>query len=301
MNDILAWGLGIIRIVQGLGSPPVTAIMRGLTAVGTAYFYLFAVPFVYWCVDKRRGTRLGLLFFISIFANGALKRATMEPRPYTFDPSVGMATESTSSFPSFHAQASATFWGSAAPLFRRPWTYIVGLGLPLLIGLSRVYLGVHFPTDVAAGWAIGAVFVWAERLFGDAIERFLGSLREQLRLAAVAAVSLAMNAIDKSDTRVSGLFFGFGAGAVLAPRVASFSTSGSALQKALRLVVGSAGTVILYLGPKYLLASVEPSSPALVVFIRTAIVGFWVSLGAPWLFLRLALAKSSAEPAVAEV
>ncbi|HUW39734.1 MAG TPA: phosphatase PAP2 family protein [Rectinemataceae bacterium] len=299
MNDILAWGLEAIRFVQKFSNPPLTLVMRGFTALGTAYFYLLALPFVYWCVDKRRGMRLGLLFFFSVFVNGWLKHATMEPRPYTFDPSLAMAKESSYAFPSGHAQASATFWGSASPLFGAPWGTVLALGLPLLIGLSRVYLGVHFPTDVAAGWAIGAAAVFVERRFGDRLERLIGAQRDQLRLAAVAAVALAMNALDMRDTTVSGLFFGFGAGLVLARRAAPYSTAGSFGQKVLRLIVGSAGTVVLYFGPKLLTATIEPSDAALVVFVRLAIVGFWVALGAPWLFIRLALAEDESAVAAA--
>jgi hypothetical protein len=291
MNDILSWGLEAIRFVQKFSSPPLTLFMRGLSALGTAYFYLLALPFVYWCIDKRRGMRIGLLFFLSAFVNGWLKHATMEPRPYTFDVSVAKASESSFAFPSGHAQAAATFWGSAMSLFRKPWAGILAVAVPLLIGFSRVYLGVHFPTDVLGGWILGLLLVVAERRYGDRVERFFGRQRDQIRLAAVAAVALAMNALDMRNTLISGVFFGFGAGLVFAPRAACYSTKGSLAQKALRFVVGTAGTGILYLGPKILLTSIEPFSLALVSFVRYAIVGFWVSLGAPWLFIKLGLAK----------
>ena len=291
MNDILSWGLDAIRFVQRYSNPPLTLIMKGLSELGTVYFYLSALPLVYWCVDKRRGMRIGLLFLLSAFANGWIKHAIMEPRPYTFDASVARATVSSSAFPSGHAQSAATFWGSASTLFGMPWAAILAIALPLLIGFSRVYLGVHFPTDVLAGWILGLLFVVGERRYGDRLARLIGKQHDQIRLAAVAAVALAMNAFNIRDTAVSGAFFGFGAGLVFAPRVSPYSTAGSLVQKALRFVVGLAGTAILYFGLKMLLATIEPFDIALVGFVRYATLGFWVALGAPWFFIKLGLAK----------
>jgi undecaprenyl-diphosphatase len=67
------------------------------------------------------------------------------------------------SFPSGHALASATFFPVLAwTLSRRfpgyaPVLWSLGLALPLVIGLGRLYLGVHWPTDVLAGWAMGSL------------------------------------------------------------------------------------------------------------------------------------------------
>jgi undecaprenyl-diphosphatase len=67
------------------------------------------------------------------------------------------------SFPSGHALASATFFPLLAwTLSRRsptlaPAFWAFGLSLPLFVGLGRLYLGVHWPTDVLAGWAIGSL------------------------------------------------------------------------------------------------------------------------------------------------
>jgi len=292
MNDILGWGLDAIRLVQRASSPTLTAVLKGLSALGTEYFFLLALPLVYWCIDRRRGIRMGLLFFLSAFVNAWLKHLTMEPRPYELDASVGKAREATSAFPSFHAQSSAVFWGSAMPLFRPPWALLLALAVPLIVGFTRVYLGVHYPTDILAGWLLGLLFVAGERGFGDKLERLMGRQREQIRFAVVAALALAMNALDLRDTTVSGAFFGFGVGIVYARRVAPFTVDGALGQRILRFIVGSAGTVILFLGPKVLLASVEPSNPPLVHFVRYALVGFWAALGAPWLFLKLGLSAA---------
>jgi membrane-associated phospholipid phosphatase len=297
MNDILAWGLDVVRVAQRASSPALTAAMKAITLLGTEWFFLAAIPAVYWCVDKRRGARLGLLVFVSAFCNAWLKVVFAQPRPFQLDPSVGLASETSYGLPSGHAQGTATFWGAAAPLFRRPWGLALALLLPLVVGLSRVYLGVHFPTDLFAGWALGALFVAVEAFWGDRTERFLAGLRPQLRLAAAAAVALGMNALFEADTSLSGVFFGFGAGLAYAPQAAPFSSGGALPKRAARYLFGLATVVVLYVGPKLLLGVL--GSQPLVRFLRYAVVGAWGALGAPWLFLRLGLAEREA-PAQSE-
>ena len=291
MDSLLSWGLGVVRGAQTFASPALTVIMKGLSLAGTELCYLAILPLIYWCVDKRRGLRIAILVFLSTAINLRLKLVFSQPRPYDLDPSVSMVKESTFGIPSNHAQTSAVLAGSAAPLFRPPWGLILAIALPLAVGVSRVYLGVHFPTDVAAGWAIGAAIVVLDRLFGDRIERAIAALRETLALALVAAIALGMNVITKQDTSLGGVFFGLAAAAVYARKAAPFSVSGSFLKRALRYLVGMATVGIVYALPKLLLAGIEADGPPLLRFLRYALLGAWVAAGAPWLFLKLGLAE----------
>jgi membrane-associated phospholipid phosphatase len=297
MNDILAWGLDVVRAAQRVASPALTLAMKAITVLGTEWFFLAAIPVVYWCVDKRRGLRLGLLVFLSAFFNGWLKVLFAQPRPFQLDPSVGFASESSYGLPSGHAQGTATFWGAAAPLFRKPWGLVLALGVPLLVGATRIYLGVHFPTDLFAGWALGAFFVAGDALVGDRIEGFLSRQRPRLKLAAAAAIALAMNAVFMEDTSLAGAFFGFGAGLAYAPTAAPFSVRGSAAKRALRYLFGLATIAIIYFAPKLLLGAL--GSEPLLRFLRYALLGAWGSLGAPWLFIKLGLAEREDSPAPA--
>jgi hypothetical protein len=292
MDPILSWGLGVVRGAQAFASPFLTAVMKGLSLAGSEFCYLALLPLIYWCVDKRRGLRIGILVFLSSAINLRLKLAFAQPRPYNLDPSVGMARESTFGLPSGHAQASAVFAGSAAPLFRRPWGLVFAIALPLLVGLSRIYLGVHFPTDVLAGWVIGAAIVGIDRLVGDRIDRAMSGLHETLALSLVAAVALGMNVLTMKDTSLGGVFFGFAGAAIYATKATPFSVSGSFWKRGLRYIVGMATLAIVFALPKLLLASVEAGGPPLLRFLRYALLGAWVAAGAPWLFLKLGLAEN---------
>jgi membrane-associated phospholipid phosphatase len=98
------------------------------------------------------------------FLDRALKIAVARPRPPL---NLSLVAENDWSFPSGHATKSAAVYFSLAYLFARnefgplvdTLSYALGAGLPILIGVSRVYLGVHWPSDVVAGWALGVI--WA--------------------------------------------------------------------------------------------------------------------------------------------
>jgi hypothetical protein len=295
MDAILDWGLDVVRLAQKAKSPALTAAMQGLSFLGSEWFFLAALPFVYWCVDKRRGLRLGILVFLSTFSNLALKKAFGQPRPFHLDPSVKLADETTNGLPSNHAQIAATFWGKAAPLFPRRLGAALALALPLLIGLSRIYLGVHFPTDVLAGWVLGALFVLGDSALGDRLEAAILPLRPPVKLALAAAVSLGMNALDMTDTMISGAFFGISIGLIYGPKAAPFSCSGAMRDRILRYLAGMACTLVLYFGLKLLAGGLGRGDEPLMRFARYLVLGSWVSLGAPWLFLKLGLAGREVE------
>jgi membrane-associated phospholipid phosphatase len=300
MPETYAWGLSLVKALQVHASPALTLAMNILSLSGTEYCFLVLLPLFYWCVDKRRGLRIGTLVFLSTVINLRLKLVFAQPRPYDLDASVAMAREVTFGLPSDHAQTSVVLWGSAAPLFRAPWGLVLAIALPLLVGISRVYLGVHFPTDVLAGWAIGAVILGLDRLAGDRIESFVLGLRDKMALALTAAAALAMNFVYIQDTAMSGAFFGFVGAALWERHNARFSVSGSLGKRTARLLFGLATLAIVYALPKLLLAGIEAGGPPLVHFLRYVLVGAWASAGAPWLFLKLGLASAEEDHSAGE-
>jgi membrane-associated phospholipid phosphatase len=296
MDGMLSWGLDLIRSVQQIASPVLTIVMKGITTLGTEWFYLAALPLVYWCVDRRRGIRVGVLFLFSSFLNQWFKNLFTQPRPFELDPAVGLANETSYGLPSGHAQSSVVFWGAIAPLFRKPWGLVLAIFLPLVIGFSRIYLGVHFPTDVFAGWLIGGVIVAIDAIFGDRIEAFLRKQSLRIKAFGAAAIALVMNFLDKTDTSIAGIFLGASLGFLFAEKYAAFEAKGKIGQKILRYVVGLAGAAVIYLGLKAVLPGQGSELYALCRFLRYALVGAWIGIGAPWLFLKLRLAEPCPTP-----
>ena len=159
----------VAMIRQSLGvriaHPQLTAAMIALTHSGSAYATLgFAgvVALWLWLRGARgRAYLLGLMVIGERLTMDGMKLLVGRPRP-SID-AHPVATHS-SSFPSGHATntmavfvAIALFAAPAA--YRRP-AVIAAVAMSLLVGSTRPYLGVHWPSDVIGGWALGLIAVW---------------------------------------------------------------------------------------------------------------------------------------------
>jgi undecaprenyl-diphosphatase len=143
---------------------------RDLTSLGSIIVLVMitAATSIYLFLARKYAAAWLLLaaVFGGIALNDLLKLAFARPRPDAVYQAVRVFT---SSFPSGHAELSAiTFLTIAALLAQtqRSFTiafYFIALAtfLTILIGLSRIYLGVHYPTDVLGGWCIGAAWALA--------------------------------------------------------------------------------------------------------------------------------------------
>jgi membrane-associated phospholipid phosphatase len=317
LGAVYDWGLSVIRLFQSIQNPVLTTIAKFFTMLGSPALYIALLPITLWCVDEKRGFKIGMTVFLSNGINVALKQNLRVERPFTHDPSVKMIEpEDLYSTPSGHAQNSATFWpmllgtGSGHAALR----VALMVALPLCIGLSRIYLGVHYPTDVFFGWALGAAIA-AISIFAvpriirainenrsDAITAFRQSLKtyrestgrsfRSFKLAIAALAALLLNATSDGDSSMGGLVFGFAAGYIFltdgtAPRFTA--AAGSRTKKVIRFALGLAILGGLYFGLKIVLSTEGSQWYALCRFLRYGIVGFWASWGAPKLFMKLKL------------
>jgi membrane-associated phospholipid phosphatase len=292
MEAIHAWGLELIRQAQSVRSPALDLAFRGITFLGNEEFFLLLFPFLYWCIDSRLGFRLGVLFFVSGYLNFALKSLLAQPRPFELVPGINLVQETGYGLPSGHAQSAVLLWGLLTHAGRKRWLWAPASALMLLIGFSRVYLGVHFPTDVLAGWLIGAVLLGAAVLLPHLTAGARIRLPRWVWLAAMsllAAVSLLALA-TKDTVSVIAAFWGFVAGYALLSRSPAADASGSILQRLLRLPAGLVVLLGLYLGLKALFPAEGQPLYLVFRFLRYALIGFWAGYGAPWLFRLLGLA-----------
>jgi membrane-associated phospholipid phosphatase len=326
LYDIYWWGIGLIKGIQTLESPALTAAMQALTALGTELFYIPVILFIFWCVDEKQGLRLTVLILLSTWINVFFKGLLKQPRPYNLDPQVMRAFEPSYGIPSGHTQQSLVFWGAsirraltqAGGEKRRPGprililTFLAGFFI-IAIPFTRLYLGVHFPTDILAGWVLGAVILAASFVFGERIASLLAAGGTRSQLIAAAAIALLMNA-SGADRSLGGMFLGFCGGYSLMRKRFPFSARGPVRGRepgvfilAVRYALGLAGAAAIYLGLRRILPGESSflaelpfwgaASPyyELGRFLRYGALGLWASAGAPWLFRRLGLSGPAQE------
>lgn len=302
-------------------------VMAAISWLGTAYFYLFVFTVVYWCIDIAVGLRMGLILMFSESVNGILKVFFHSPRPYWVDPRVkAYAAESTFGLPSGHSQNAVSIYGVIAASLRRKWVWIAALGFILLIGISRLYLGVHFLRDVLGGWMVGFLLLYLFRMLEAPVSSCFKKQILWLRLAAALLFSLMMIAggmlarvsaagwvlpqswseaalqafpyhpIDpfafENVVTVAGTWFGMVAGlAFVVDGSGAHDPTGPLLDRILRFLVGMVGLLMIYLG----LGNLFPQGQDLLAyglrFMRYTLVGLWAVWLAPLLFLKLRLAR----------
>lgn len=325
MEPLHLWGLEVIGFFQQLQSPPLTFVMQLVSFLSDPVFYFVVVLLLYWCFDSHAGFRLGVAIVFSGALNTAIKESLRVPRPFVRDPSVFMIEESGFSTPSGHSQGSATFYPLFAHLMlgsrhcrkclhgkkgcggRKIPLCVVGklvvaVVLPLLIGLSRIYLGVHYPSDVLLGLTLGFLTSIAFILFWHPLAELVGSWRPSLQLLAAAVLVVVLNHFSRGHIELGGVLLGFLVGRIFWSRRGSYwSTQGTLVQRLLRLPLGAVVVAVVFYVTEWLAALLievatgfSMNLASLLEFARFGIAGFLVVYLCPVVFVRLGLAMAEA-------
>ena len=326
MQSILDFGVRLVVGMQGLGAWP-TQPMRFFSLLGTEDFFVVALPILYWCVDSMLGLRVAVILLIGTNINAAFKLALHGPRPYWYSPQVRtLATESSFGVPSSHAQNAATIWGLLAATLRKWWGWLAAVLLIFLIGLSRLYLGVHFPQDVLLGWLIGGLFLWLAQRCWDPIFAWTRKLHASQQVLAAFLASLliflmpaipflwlkvtnwqppqdwgmfATQALTLSDVAtMAGFFFGMLVGVVWMAAQGGFEVKGLWWKLVLRYLLGIAVVLFIRSGLKLIFPSGENALAYFFGYLRYMVIGFWVTGGAPWTFIRVKLTEKLHTPII---
>ena len=294
MENVLDWGVEVVLWLQQL-SPALDLPFKSLTSLGNLEFFLIFMPLIYWCVDRRTGARLLVLFLISAYVNAIAKVIAGQPRPFQYDTRVKALVPATGGgLPSGHTQSAVVVWGYLASQFRRRWLLIMAGFLMIAIPLSRLYLGVHFPTDLLDGYILGAMLLVFYLRFAIHVEAWLVQRGVVWQIAAAVLLPIVLILLNPKDSHYAlaagGVLLGFGLGVILERRWIRFCAAGSFLKKFLRYIAGLLVLFGCWMGLRSGFAGLEPAWVFRVV--RYALVGLWAGLGAPWMFVRLKLAET---------
>ena len=292
MQNILSFGLDIIRAIQQIHGPHMDAFFRTITSLGGGEIYILLLPVFFWCVDTGLGAHTGFVFLISSYFASGVKDLFQQPRPFQIDPSVKLVNATSYGLPSFHALEATVMWGMFALWLKKPWFWVLAVAMMLLIGFSRIYLGVHFPTDVLAGYAIGGAFLWVYATGGHTFEYWLKALpfRWQVGLSVAVPLVLAISHPTDYVILIMSALSGFCLGLSLLNRYLRFSAEGPVWQRIVRFIVGDIAILLLYVAPRLVgfISTGVLHSP--LRYLHYGAIGIWITFGGPWLFLRLGLA-----------
>ena len=248
--------------------------MRFVSLLGDDIFYVVLFPTIFWFWKRSKAVRLTVLLCTSIYINFVLKEAFQLPRPEN----VGFIEADGFSFPSGHAQHAVVLWGYLAWTVRKHFAFASFTSF--FIGLSRLYLGVHWPGDVVGGWVIGATLLVLFILLSGKIDRSRYSLSAPPVAGILLVVTLWLGLFSSVTYSgiVMGALLGLIAGATAANYVNIPSFSRSTIAGAMVVTIGAAGLYGIYCVVSFLRDGGEGA-----LFTVLAVIGFWISLGAPWL------------------
>lgn len=269
----------VIHALQSLASPWLDRLMLVVTQLGSQQAYIVLLLVAYIGVDARAGRKLAVLFLAGFYLNEQLKALFHTPRPFEIEPGVArsqaaVATAKGSGFPSGHAQSSTTFWGLAALYGKRAWLTGLAVMLVVLVSLSRLYLGVHLPVDVAGGILLGLAIVSA------------GSALDRLRLAparstvVVLGLGLPLAVHLLLPTPDSGVLMGALAAFLVGPELVRHATDGPWPGRLGLVAIGIVLVFAVQAGSGVVMPDAFRHAP-LTAFVRYLLVGLTGTVAVP--------------------
>ena len=164
----------VLYFFEKLRMPVLNEFMLGVTYFGDEIAFLVAALILFWCVDKHRGYYVLAVGFFGTLANQFLKITCRVPRPWVRDPEftiLEQAREAATgySFPSGHSQSGVGTFGAIASTAKNKAVKWACVAVMVLVPISRMYIGVHYPSDVlvASGMALALIAAMRPLVYKD--------------------------------------------------------------------------------------------------------------------------------------
>lgn len=260
--------LEILRHIQSIANPFFDFIFQLITICGEQVVLISIISIIYWTLDKKFGEYIAYAVLTSVLLNNTIKDIFKMKRPIG-EEGIRTLREQTAtgySFPSGHTQSASSFYGAMAIYLKKKPMYIITTVMIILIGFSRLYLGVHYPKDVIVGAILGVSTSYVcYKLYNKFENKML--LYLITFIIFVPALAFAQSA---DFIKGLGTYFGFLVGMYVEKRYVKFSIEGRNIDKIIRVIIGVISLLLLQLGLK----SILPSE-SIFLFIRYSLISFF--------------------------
>lgn len=278
----------IMLFFLNIANPILDFLANIASAVGEQTFVIAVILYIFYNYDKKKGFGLFTSVLFAVLGMGILKALVRAPRPFQVLESIDgkrLETATGYSFPSGHTTTGAAFYTALALTFKKRPVSILCAVMMALVGLSRLYLGVHWPIDVFAGLLLGVVISFTvsrylNALYDDKNKRirlslWIGSL--SFVAGAITAILLNTGTIDEVAFTDLMKVFALGGGGYLGfaleNKKVNFTVEEKRSKQIVRYVIGLVG-ILLFMGAKVI---IPESLYAVGSFVRYTLVGLWAT------------------------
>lgn len=244
--------------------------------LGEEMICIAVMGFVYWGLDKKRGERIGAAIMLTNVSIGLLKNIFSRVRPWAASGSIELLRDVDGfSFPSGHSANCTALYPTTAYEFReRKWLRWVAVFVPLLCGISRCYVGAHWPTDVIVGLTTGLlIFLLVEAVLRSGFNKYIF----YFILIVVSSVGL-LYCTTNDYFNSYGMLIGFVFGLLFEQRFTRFENTGNLWLALLRTVMGGALYFVLSSLIKLLIGNLFPAGSMGYLLMRSVRYGLVVFL-----------------------
>lgn len=279
--------LEILKYIQSFSNPILDSFFEIVTMLGEDLFFIFVIAIFYWCFNKNIGYKLAFVYLTSGAINTMIKEIVKLERPIGYEgiKSSRLHTAGGYSFPSGHTQKSTSLFTTLMIECEKKWFYFTGVLGMLLVGLSRMYLGVHWPIDVIGGLVIGIlctifvikIFEWSKDK-GD--PRLLGLLVIPMIICLLFFYTAVCY---KNVGALTALWFGY----IIEDKYINYVTKARWWKQILKLVIGYLGLILI----KEYFMNLLPLN-IYSDFFRYALMGLWITVISPLIFRALSIEEA---------
>ncbi len=245
--------LEILRSIQSIANPFLDILFQLITMCGEQIVLISIIAVIYWALDKKFGEYIAYSVLTSVLLNNTIKDIFKMKRPIG-EKGIRTLREQTAtgySFPSGHTQNASSFYGAMAIYLKKRVMHIIATIMIILVGFSRLYLGVHYPKDVIVGGILGV-------LTSLICYKLYNKFENKMLLYVITFVIFipALTFAHSADfIKGMGTYLGFIIGIYIEKKYVNFSVEGSTGNKIIRVLLGILILLTLQVGLKVLLPS----------------------------------------------